>query len=100
MIVVKIELHSALTKQVTLLGEAIIANDGTSEQHSRGHYDVMIGGKRDAGNLPAIYHTPLRRGRVSDYPRLSYNVWRLVLRAIASAFPEEKVKLPDLEVME
>lgn len=31
-----------------------------------------------------------RTGSVEDYPRLSYNVWRLVSRALRSAFPEEK----------
>lgn len=25
------------------------------------------------------------------YPRLSYNVWRLVARALLSAFPEERL---------
>jgi hypothetical protein len=33
---------------------------------------------------------PLRTGFVDEYPRLSYNVWRLIIRALKSAFPEEK----------
>ena len=31
-----------------------------------------------------------REGEVRDYPRQSYSVWRLVQRALRSAFPEEK----------
>jgi len=30
-----------------------------------------------------------RTGRVEGYPRLSYNIWRLVLRALRACFPEE-----------
>jgi hypothetical protein len=30
-----------------------------------------------------------RVGLVSDYPRLAYNVWRLVIRSLRSCFPEE-----------
>lgn len=32
----------------------------------------------------------LRKGEVHAYPRLAYNIWRLVMRALRSAFPEEK----------
>lgn len=31
-----------------------------------------------------------RTGEVTSYPRESYSVWRLVMRALKSAFPEEK----------
>ena len=31
-----------------------------------------------------------RTGKVRAYPRLSDNVWRLVLRSLRQAFPEEK----------
>ena len=88
MIVIRIELHSHITKKISVLGQMIIANTGGS--HKRGDYSVHVGNKKDVGNLGKIFHTPLRSGSVKDYPRLSYNVWRLVIRALLSAFPEER----------
>lgn len=95
MIVVKIELHSAITGVVKVIGEMVIANDG-SRLHDRGNYDVAVLRKgatwtelMDKG-FDEADKVVARRGRVEDYPRLSYNVWRLVSRAIRSAFPEEK----------
>ena len=89
MIVIKIELHSARTKEITLLGSMVIANDGTSKDHKRGNYLVGVANKKDAADLKLAMSRPLRTGVVKDFPRLSYNVWRLVLRALKSAFPEE-----------
>ena len=88
MIVVKIELHSAVTKQITLLGSMIIDNIGGT--NTKGNYRVRVGRKTDAENLNQIAQNPLRIGEVNDYPRLAYNVWRLVFRALKSTFPEEK----------
>lgn len=87
MIVIKIELHSAITRKVTTLGQMIIANTGGTLK--RGDYSVHVGNKKDVGNLGKILKSPLRTGRVENYPRISYNVWRLVVRALLSAFPEE-----------
>jgi len=91
MIVVKIELWSARTGKVTPLGRMIIANDGFGTG-ARRNYDVMVGKKTDAVNArtEAIIKKPLRRGKVKDYPAPSYNIWRLVSRALRAAFPEEK----------
>lgn len=100
MIVVTVELHSAITGQRSLLGQTIIYNTGSSTDPRRGDYVAAVGRKTDAGNLQAVYDRPIRKGSVKNYPRLSYNVWRLVLRALASAFPEERVKLPDLDSIE
>ncbi len=92
MIVVSVELWSAKTGAKKLLGRTIIANDGTSRNPKRGNYTNHVGKKPDAEDVRRIYHHPLRTGTVTDYPRLSYNVWRLVVRALLSAFPEEKAK--------
>lgn len=100
MLVVKIELHSAITGRATLLGSMIIANTGTSSDPKRGDYAVSVGRKSDACDLRRVHAAPLRTGEVRGYPRLSYNVWRLVLRALAAAFPEEKVRLPDADSIE
>lgn len=88
MIVVKVELHSAITGSVTQLAQAIIANDGTGG-NTKGNYDIRVAKKGDF-DLKKNWTNPLREGRVENYPRLSYNVWRLVIRALRDAFPEEK----------
>lgn len=93
MIVVKLELHSAIDGSVQEIGRMIVANDGTCQNPERGNYDVKVGRKRPDGFSylnHVVWCDPLREGRVEDYPRLSYNVWRLISRAIRSAFPEEK----------
>lgn len=87
MIVVSVELWSARTGKKSLLGRSIIANTGGTEK--RGNYEVRVGNKKDADDVKRIYHHPVREGKVENYPRLSYNVWRLVIRALISAFPEE-----------
>lgn len=93
MIVLKLELHSARTGQVTTLGQAVIINDG-SGTNAHGNYDCLVANKKSKDKLPALITGSdiLRYGRVEKYPRLSYNVWRLVIRGLLSAFPEEKTK--------
>lgn len=88
MLVVKIELHSAITGEISEIGTMLIDNVGGS--HERGDYRVKVGKKDHAGNIVKVWKKPARTGFVKDYPRLSYNVWRLVSRALRSAFPEEK----------
>lgn len=94
MLVVKIELWSAVTGKVEEIGRMYIGNDGTA-RGKRGNYDVKVtrkGSEKSTGwktfrgwkNVKAT-----RTGRVEDYPRSSYNVWRLITRALKSAFPEE-----------
>lgn len=94
MIVVKVELHSAITGRVSELGRMLIGNDGTGAG-KRGNYDVRVLRKRmdnvHEEPFEQWYRAPVTRaGRVEDYPRQSYNVWRLVARALLSAFPEER----------
>lgn len=87
MIVVKIELHPASGGRPKLIGKALIVNDGTSTTPKRGNYNVFVGRRDDLGNIRG---NPARTGRIENFPRLSYNVWRLVLRSIRSAFLEER----------
>lgn len=95
MIVVEVKLISAVDGRETLLGSAIIANDATSRDPKKGSYDVKVARKPDAGDLRKVWNRPLRTGRVEDYPRLAFNMWRLVIRALAAAFPEERVPVPE-----
>ncbi len=83
MIIVTIELQSAITNKRSKLGVMHICNDGTGTT-KLGNYFAHVMRKGGAWNKPQ------RLGKVYDYPRASYSVWRLVMRALKDAFPEEK----------
>jgi len=87
MLVLKLELHSARTGEIKEIGRTIIANVGGTQE--RGDYICKVAKKRETFDNKNTWSKPLRIGEVKDYPRLSYNVWRLVIRALKSAFPEE-----------
>lgn len=74
-----------------VLGKTIIHNvSREGRDATRGDYQVAVAHKSRMESTRAILSNPARRGEVLDYPRLSYNVWRLVIRALRSAFPEER----------
>lgn len=85
MLKVTIELLSAITHRTSTLGVMYLSNDGQGTRE-RGNYDVRV--MRKGVTSPLGKTT--REGRVEDYPRLAYNVWRLIGRAIHAAFPEER----------
>jgi hypothetical protein len=87
MIVVKIELHSVITRRTTEIGRMYIWNKGGDHEH--GDYDVRVMNKGKLDGDPRLESDICRSGEVTKYPR-SYNVWRLISRAVRSAFPEEK----------
>lgn len=90
MIVINVDLHHARTGRVTRLFSMTISNTGTHpERPARGNYVVRMGRKGQT-DLRAIHSAPLRTGQVQNWPRKSYHVGRLVLRALRSVFPEEK----------
>ena len=101
MIVVEIKRVSARGRQYDkLLGTAIISNVDATPDGKYGDYDVRVGRKTDAHSTALVYSRPLRMGMVHRHPRLAQNVWRLVLKALSAAFPEQKVVLPDPEAPE
>lgn len=75
MILVKLELHSAITGKVTSLG-MMIANDGT--------------GSRESGNYVAgLVSKGGRRGRqatIAGHRRLSSSIWVLVAKALQALY--------------
>lgn len=94
MIVVKVELWPLGSEaKATELGRMYIANDGTGDAE-RGSYDVAVC-RKGYRSVPAPIDKregaprATRVGRVENYPRLAYNMWRLITRALKSAFPEE-----------
>lgn len=92
MIVVKIELWPFGAKDLAKeIGRMYIANDGTGD-HKRGNYNGGIC-RRNSTKITKPFlpegAKPIRQGRVENYPRKSYNVWRLVFKMLKSCFPEE-----------
>lgn len=79
--------------KVTPLARMLICNDMTSQVVERGNYDVYCARKSDVSRgMQQWMNNPCRTGRVENYPRLSYNIWRLIARACVACFPEEKPK--------
>lgn len=81
MIVVKVELHSAIDGRVETLGTAIIDNVGGST--TRGNYRVRAWpkGSLDPRRL-LMSRKPHREGAVNDHRRLAEPVWSLVRKAL------------------
>ncbi len=78
------------------IGRMYIANDGIAsvEDRSRGDYVVAVC-KKGSTVVPSPVNPKgpkaVRSGSVSDYPRLAYNVWRLIARSVLACFPEERL---------
>jgi hypothetical protein len=75
LIVVKLELHSAVTNKITLLGKLVIANDGTGSRTSS-HYDAQFIHKDG---------TIGKTVRIERHRRLAYSVWTLVKKVLNEA---------------
>lgn len=91
MITVKVELWPRGDESTAReIGRMYIANVGGTVE--RGDYEVAVC-RRNSDALPQPINPngpkPTRSGSVKNYPRLSYNMWRLICRALASSFPEE-----------
>lgn len=111
MIVVRVEMWpKGDPNSARELGRTYIANVTPLERHAgsrgkRGDYQVAVCRKGSDKVPQEIYiaagmdrheidpnehPTATRTTRVEGYPRESYNIWRLVSRALRGAFPEEK----------
>jgi len=87
MIVIKVELWpGGSEKNAQEIGRTYIANDGSGDE-DRGNYNGYVCRRGTKERPPNGTYT--REGRVEDYPRKSYNVWRLVIRMLKKCFPEE-----------
>lgn len=88
MIVVRVELHSAVTKTVTELGRVVIANDGdaTSDNPRRGTYMCWSFRGRNKEALDKAFKTKsvVHSGVVTDFPRTALHVWNLVARCLTA----------------
>lgn len=77
MILIKVELHSAITGKVTEIGRMTIANIGLSPDKTEGDYDVRLM-RRGTTNIVN------RTGKVFKHKRLSQSIWKLVSKALNS----------------
>lgn len=88
MLRITVELLSARDHKRYTLGVMDICNVSCRGADSkRGDYEGRLYKKGETTFRPV---REIRRGEVKDYPRLSYPVWRLVLRMLKSMYPEEK----------
>ncbi len=96
MLVVRVELWSAVTGEKTEIARAVIANDGTGDADKGNYWALALRGRdKDAldrsmaaGVRAAIdgLESPAinRRGEVKGYPRLDLHVFNLVARCLSA----------------
>lgn len=85
MIVVKVELWSAVDGQKTELARMVIDNIGGTQTTGNYRSRTLIGRSKDALDR-ALHNIPMkvqREGRVSGHARLREHVWNLVAKALA-----------------
>jgi len=85
MIVVRVELHSAITGDVTELARAVICNEGGTG--TKGDYGVYVcrGRDRDALNKSWLNRTFTKTTKVLGHARQAEHVWNLVSKALVAA---------------
>lgn len=96
MIVVKVELHSAITGQISELARMHICNIGGT--HTKGDYSCTTLRGRSKADLDR--RVSQRSGFVRKYPRLAIHVWHLVARSLVTmgyAGKELQVQESDME---
>ncbi len=97
MIIVRVELHSAITRKVTEIARMKIINAGGSAE--RGDYYVATLRGRSKDQLDRGIAT--REGDVKDYPRQAIHVWHLVARALlAMAYAGKGLKAAPADLFE
>lgn len=94
MIVIKLEMwpHGDEHRKYDL-GRAYVWNRGDVSDPNRANYGIAVARKsaiRSPYRDVVTGGKASRTGKVDDYPRLSYSVWRLIIRALTSCFPEEQ----------
>ena len=82
MITVRVELHSAITGEISEIARMRITNRGDSSDPELGSYDIATLTGRTSKALDA--GTVNRRGMVIGHRRLRLHVWHLIYRALTS----------------
>ncbi len=76
MIVVKVELHSAITGEISEIGRMEICNDGTGDS-TRGNYTGKLFRRGSTKRA-------MKQAHVKNHARLSYSVWVLVAKMLGA----------------
>ena len=96
MLVVKVEVWSAVTGNKTEIARMVIANDGSELSQNWGNYWAKICKGRDTASLNSSMQNMLkgkgehRTARVEHYPRMKRHVWNLVAGALEALGYEHK----------
>lgn len=80
MIVVRVELHSAITGRISELARMTIANKGDEINPNIGNYDIKTIRGRSSRQLDDMIVN--RKGTVLGHRRLDLHVWYLVAKAL------------------
>lgn len=87
MIVVKVELHSAITGRVSEIARAVIHNTGGNREY--GDYGAFTARGRDGDALKKSMLSilngqskPVHQGEVKHHARLKEHVWNLVAKSL------------------
>lgn len=79
MIVIRVELHSAVTGEVTELARMYITNNGTGDIHKRNYtINTIKGRSTEALNRGQV----MRAGTINQWPSPRLHVWNLVYQAL------------------
>lgn len=81
MIVVRVELHSAITRQITEIARMDICNEGGTNTY--GDYGVYVMRGLDRETLAK--RTVLTTAKVLNHARQAEHVWNLVTKALVAA---------------
>jgi hypothetical protein len=84
MLVIRVELHSAVTGKITEIARMLLWNDGTGDLNTGNYQGKAVQGSTKGPMDPAVIYKrkALRTGEVKDYPRLNLHVWNLVVRML------------------
>ena len=80
MIIIKVELHSAITGKITELARMQVANVGGTMARGDYHGKTFRGRDKDALNK----NVTNKFGVVTNYPREQLHVWNLVARMLSA----------------
>jgi len=95
MIIVRVELHSAITGEQTELARMVIDNIGGTTQHGNYRTRTLRGRSKEALDRAMLTMGPLvqREGKVLSHPRLREHVWNLVAKALSGMGYGERKKV-------
>lgn len=79
MIIVRVELHSAIDGSLTELGRIVICNDGSGSNNS-GNYTAQSFRGRDTKTLNR--QTISKKAIIKNWPHLRFHVWNLVAKSL------------------